>query len=210
MTTAIHPIRLLRSPVLKRGFDVVAAGAALVAASVPMLLVAVLIRLVDGGPVLFRQERPGRGGRIFVLYKFRTMQEARDEDGSPLPDAVRLTRLGRFLRSTSLDEMPELWNVLKGDMSVVGPRPLLTRYLDRYTPEQARRHEVPPGLTGWAQINGRNTTPWPERFRQDVWYVDHWDLLLDLRILAGTVGMVFRREGITQSGRATVDYFGEG
>lgn len=169
--------------------------------------VSLLVGLTLGRPVLFRQPRPGRHGHIFRLLKFRTMTDARDEQGHPLPDARRLTPFGRWLRSSSLDELPELLNVLKGDMSLVGPRPLLVQYLGRYTPEQARRHEVPPGLTGWAQVNGRNALSWEEKFRLDVWYVDHRSLWLDLRILALTAWKVLRREGINAAADVTMPEF---
>ncbi len=172
-----------------------------------MGVIALLIYLKDGAPVLFKQARPGRGGKIFTLYKFRTMRNDVDKHGNPLPDAERLTPWGRFLRSTSLDELPELFNVLRGEMSLVGPRPLLVEYLPRYTPEQARRHEVLPGITGWAQINGRNALTWEEKFRLDVWYVDHWSLWLDVKILALTVWKVLRREGINAPGSETAEPF---
>jgi len=193
--------------VVKRLFDLLIAGIALVVLSPLLLMLAVLVRLSVGSPILFRQLRPGLHGRPFTLYKFRTMTGARDANGHLLPDADRLTPFGRFLRSTSLDELPELWNVLKGDMSLVGPRPLLMRYLDRYTPEQARRHEVKPGLTGWAQVNGRNALTWEERFDLDVWYVDNDSLWLDLRIIALTAWKILKREGIRQPGQATVEEF---
>ena len=160
-----------------------------------------------GKPVLFRQERPGLHGKIFKLYKFRTMRDLREAGGNLLPDEQRMTSLGRFLRSTSLDELPELINVLKGEMSLVGPRPLLVAYLDRYTPEQARRHEVLPGITGWAQVNGRNAISWEEKFKLDVWYVDHQSFMLDLKILFMTLGKVFKREGISAEGSATAPEF---
>lgn len=182
----------------------------LVALAVFSPLVIVLLALVAarlGWPVLFTQQRPGLHGKPFKIYKFRTMTDARDESGNLLPDADRLTSFGRFLRSTSLDELPELINVLKGDMSLVGPRPLLMHYLELYTPEQARRHEVKPGITGWAQINGRNTLSWEDKFALDVWYVDNWSLWLDIRILALTAWKVVRREGISAEGEATVKYF---
>ena len=169
--------------------------------------VAVLVRLNLGRPVLFRQPRPGLHGRVFELIKFRTMTDARDPHGKLLPDAQRLTRFGRWLRSTSLDELPEVLNVLKGEMSLVGPRPLLVQYLDRYTPQQARRHEVPPGLTGWVQVKGRNALSWEEKFRLDVWYVDHHSLWLDLRILVLTVWQVLRRHGVSAPGDATMPEF---
>ncbi len=173
-------------------------------------IIALLIRITQGKQVFFRQIRPGRGGRPFGIIKFCTMTNARDAAGCLLSDAERLTRIGRFLRSTSLDELPELWNVLKGDMSIVGPRPLLMQYLDRYTQQQARRHEVKPGITGWAQVNGRNAISWEEKFRLDVWYVDHWTLALDLRIILMTVLKVMRREGISAVGDATMpEFFGK-
>lgn len=160
-----------------------------------------------GRPVLFRQPRPGRGGRVFEVLKFRTMTDARDPSGALLPDAERLTRLGRFMRETSLDELPQLVNVLRGEMSLVGPRPLLVSYLARYTPEQQRRHEVLPGITGWAQISGRNALTWKEKFALDVWYVDHWSLALDAKILALTALRVLRREGISSDGHVTMPEF---
>jgi lipopolysaccharide/colanic/teichoic acid biosynthesis glycosyltransferase len=174
----------------------------------PVLAVlAILVRRRMGSPVFFNQARPGWHGRIFQLRKFRTMTDARDAAGRLLPDGERLTPFGRWLRSTSLDEVPEVVNVIRGEMSLVGPRPLLPQYLERYTAEQARRHEVPPGVTGWAQINGRNALSWEEKFRLDVWYVDHRSLWLDLRILLLTVWKVVRREGISASGEATMPEF---
>lgn len=167
----------------------------------------VLVRLRLGSPVLFRQQRPGLDGRPFVLVKFRTMTDARDESGALLPDVVRLTRFGRFLRATSLDELPTLWNVIRGDMSLVGPRPLLVQYLERYTPQQARRHEVRPGITGWAQVTGRNAMSWPDKLAKDVWYVDHVSFWLDLKILVKTVIVVFRRDGIAHGQHATMPEF---
>ena len=192
---------------LKRAIDGSAAAAGLVVLAPLMLAVGLAIRLSMGRPVLFRQVRPGYRGRPFTLYKFRTMREAVGPDGTPLPDAERLTRVGRFVRSTSLDELPQLWNVLRGDLSLVGPRPLLMQYLPLYSPEQARRHEVRPGITGWAQVNGRNAIGWDEKFRLDVWYVDHWSLGLDLKILAMTAVKVLRREGISEAGAATMTPF---
>lgn len=168
---------------------------------------AFLVRIKLGSPVLFRQMRPGMQGKPFELYKFRTMNNKCDLDGNLLPDAERLTKFGRLLRATSIDELPELFNVLKGDMSLVGPRPLLMQYLDRYTPEQARRHEVKPGITGWAQINGRNAITWEEKFKLDVWYVDHRSLWLDIKIILMTIWKIIRREGITQEGQATMEEF---
>lgn len=191
----------------KRLFDLALAVPALLLLAPVMLAVGLLVSLKIGAPVLFRQRRPGLNGQIFTVYKFRTMTDARDSQGHLLPDAARLTALGRFLRSTSLDELPELLNVIKGDMSLVGPRPLLVQYLERYTPEQARRHEVRPGLTGWAQVNGRNGLSWEEKFAGDVWYVDHCSLLLDIRIIWLTLLTVLKREGINQAGQATMEEF---
>ena len=194
-------------PPTKRMLDLVLTVPGFLLISPVVAILAVLVRLRLGAPVLFRQERPGLRARPFILYKFRTMVEARSADGRPLPDETRLTGLGRFLRSFSLDELPELVNVLRGEMSLVGPRPLLTAYLDRYTPEQARRHEVLPGITGWAQVNGRNALTWEQKFKHDVWYVDHWSLWLDLRILAITMLKTLTREGISQPGQATAEEF---
>ncbi|MCU0942094.1 MAG: sugar transferase [Hydrogenophaga sp.] len=192
---------------MKRLFDLAVAVSLLTLLSAPLLLLALLVRVSLGGPVLFRQVRPGLHGRPFRMIKFRTMTDARDADGGLLPDAQRLTPLGRFLRATSLDELPELWNVVRGDMSLVGPRPLLMEYLPLYSAEQARRHEVRPGITGWAQINGRNRLSWEQRLAMDVWYVDHRSFALDLRILVGTVGKVLRRDGISAEGEATMPKF---
>lgn len=192
---------------MKRCFDVCVAAIALVLLAIPLLLLALLVRVKLGKPVLFSQLRPGMRGKPFRMIKFRTMTDARGPDGALLPDAQRLTSFGRFLRSTSLDELPELWNVLKGDMSLVGPRPLLMEYLPLYTPEQARRHEVRPGVTGWAQVNGRNALSWEEKFAHDVWYVDHASVLLDIRILWMTVRKVLVRDGISAPGDATMPVF---
>jgi len=192
---------------VKRLIDIVVALAALVLLSPVLLVVALLVRIRLGAPVFFRQARPGLHGRIFLIRKFRTMTEARDAHGRLRSDGERLTRFGRALRATSLDELPELWNVLWGDMSLVGPRPLLVEYLERYSVEQARRHEVRPGITGWAQVNGRNATTWEDRLRLDVWYVDHGSLWLDLRILVQTVWLVVRREGVSAPGVATMPEF---
>lgn len=181
---------------LKRALDLAISILALILLTPLMGLLALLVRIFLKSPVLFRQERPGRHGRPFTIVKFRTMDEARDAEGRLLPDSERLGALGRFLRRTSLDELPELFNVLKGDMSLVGPRPLLMRYLDRYSPEQRRRHEVRPGITGWTQINGRNTLAWEDRFVLDVWYVDNRSFLLDCRILLITIWRVLTREGV--------------
>jgi len=192
----------------KRVFDFAAALAALVVLSPVLLVVALLVRIKLGSPVLFRQERPGLGCRIFTMYKFRTMTaRTHDAQGHLLPDEQRLTNFGRRLRATSLDELPELLNVLKGDMSLVGPRPLMVKYLERYTPEQNRRHEVKPGLTGWAQIHGRNNLTWEQKFAYDVWYVDHRSFWLDVKILAITAWHVIARKDVAQDGHATVDEF---
>lgn len=192
---------------IKRAFDLAVSFTALALLWPLLLALALLIRTKLGAPVLFRQQRPGLHGQPFTLLKFRTMSDARDSQGELLPDAQRLTPFGQFLRSASLDELPELLNVLRGDMSLVGPRPLLMRYLDRYTPQQMRRHDVRPGITGWAQVNGRNALTWEQKFALDVWYVEHRSFWLDLRILAMTVRNVLRREGISQPGQATMEEF---
>jgi lipopolysaccharide/colanic/teichoic acid biosynthesis glycosyltransferase len=192
---------------LKRIFDIVVALVLLVLLAPVMLVVALVVRLADGSPVLFRQVRPGLGGVPFGLCKFRTMSEARDAGGELLADGARLTPLGAFLRRASLDELPQLFNVLRGDMSLVGPRPLLMEYLPLYDAEQARRHAVRPGITGWAQVNGRNAIGWPERLALDVWYVDHQSFALDLRILVMTVGRVLGGRGVSAAGEATVQRF---
>ena len=192
---------------MKRLFDIVVALAVLALTWPLLLLIALLVRIFLGGPVLFRQERPGKEGEIFTLLKFRTMCDRRGEDGAPLPDRERLGRFGRLLRATSLDELPEFFNILRGDMSLVGPRPLLLQYLDRYTEEQARRHDVRPGLTGWAQVNGRNAISWEEKFALDLWYVEHQSFLLDLRILLMTVWLIARRKGVSAEGHPTAPEF---
>jgi sugar transferase EpsL len=192
---------------LKRAIDVVGASAALVVLSPLLAVVALLVRVRMGTPVLFRQQRPGRGGRPFEMTKFRTMTDRRDAGGALLPDADRLTALGKWLRRTSVDELPELLNVVHGDMSLVGPRPLLMEYLPLYSDEQARRHEVRPGITGWAQVNGRNAVTWDEKFALDVWYVDHRSTRLDLEILAKTVSQVFSGHGVSAPGHATMEPF---
>lgn len=192
---------------LKRVFDVVGSLTALCLLSPLIAIVAWQINRKLGSPVLFRQIRPGLNGKPFEMIKFRTMKDAVDAQGNPLPDSERLTPFGQFLRSSSLDELPELWNVLKGDMSLVGPRPLLMEYLPLYTPEQYRRHEVRPGVTGWAQINGRNALSWEEKFRLDVWYVDNRSLWLDIKILFLTVKKVLVRDGISADGEATMPKF---
>lgn len=191
----------------KRFLDLVLTIPALILLAPLYALLAILVRLKLGSPVLFRQQRAGWHGQPFTIYKFRTMTNTRDTQGHLLPDAERLTPLGRFLRSTSLDELPGLINVLKGEMSLVGPRPLLVQYLGRYTPEQMRRHQVKPGLTGWAEVNGRNAISWEERFALDVWYVDHQSLWLDLKIIAMTAWRIPKREGISRPGYATAPEF---
>lgn len=192
----------------KRAFDLAVALPLGLLLLPPGLALAALVRLSLGSPALFRQVRPGLGGEPFTLYKLRTMRNLRDERGELLPDGERLTPFGRLLRRTSLDELPSLWNVLRGDMSLVGPRPLLMEYLPRYSPEQARRHEVRPGITGWTQVHGRNALSWEEKFAHDVWYVERESLGLDLRILARTVLAVLRREGISAEGHSTMPKFG--
>lgn len=196
---------------VKRLLDATAAAVLLLITSPLLAAVAVASRLLLGTPVLFRQQRPGRHAVPFEIYKFRTMTQELGPDGRLLPDVQRLTRYGRLLRATSLDELPQFFNVLKGELSLVGPRPLLMQYLGRYTEEQARRHDVLPGVTGWAQINGRNAITWPEKFALDVWYVDHWSLFLDFRILATTAMKVLRRDGISSAESATMpEFMGEG
>lgn len=191
----------------KRLLDATVAAVCLLILTPLMLVIALMVRLVLGAPVLYRQVRPGLRGEPFTIYKFRSMREAEDSDGRPLPDAERLGGFGKLLRSTSLDELPELWNVLKGDMSLVGPRPLLVEYLPLYSPEQRRRHDVRPGLTGWAQVKGRNSLSWEDRFELDVWYVDNRSMWLDLKILAMTLWQVLRRTGINQDGEVTMSRF---
>jgi lipopolysaccharide/colanic/teichoic acid biosynthesis glycosyltransferase len=192
---------------LKRLFDIVGALLGLILFAPVFLLFAILIRRQMGSPVFFRQTRPGKDGQPFEMLKFRTMRDAIGPDGQPLPDADRMTKLGQKLRSTSLDELPELWNVLKGEMSLVGPRPLLMEYLPLYNEEQARRHEVRPGVTGWAQINGRNAISWEQKFALDVWYVDNRTLWLDFKIIWLTIRKVLKRDGITAQGDATMPKF---
>jgi sugar transferase EpsL len=192
---------------VKRLLDVCFAACALVLLSPVLGLAATIVMIVLGSPVLFKQIRPGLNGKPFAMYKFRTMGDSVDADGVMLPDERRMTKLGGFLRKTSIDELPELWNVLKGEMSLVGPRPLLMEYLPLYSPEQARRHEVKPGITGWAQVNGRNAITWDAKLNLDVWYVNHQSFLLDLKILFLTLWKVLRRDGITQSGHVTAERF---
>lgn len=202
--TALPPVA---TSIMKRAFDITAAAIGLVLLSPVLLITAVLVRQKIGNPVLFRQTRPGLKGEPFEIRKFRTMTEAVDENGQLLPDEERMTKLGQTLRSTSLDELPELLNVIRGEMSLVGPRPLVMRYLDRYTPEQARRNLARPGITGLAQVKGRNALSWEDRFELDVQYVDNWSFLLDLKILVWTVGTVLRRDGINTEGHATAPEF---
>ena len=192
---------------IKQVFDFLAALLGLLILAPVFVVSAIAIYIRMGNPILFTQRRPGKDSLIFTFYKFRTMTDERDADGKLLPDEKRLTAIGQILRKTSLDELPQLWNVLKGDMSFVGPRPLLVSYLDRYTLEQARRHELKPGITGWAQVNGRNTLSWEEKFKLDVWYVDHWSLWLDFIILFLTLIKVIKREGISQENHATMPEF---
>jgi lipopolysaccharide/colanic/teichoic acid biosynthesis glycosyltransferase len=192
---------------IKRTFDRITVLCGLIVLFPLFIAVSLLVWLFMGRPVLFRQLRPGRFAKPFWLLKFRTMSDRADTAGKLLPDAERLTRVGRFLRATSLDELPQLWNVLRGDISLVGPRPLLMQYLPRYSPEQARRHDVIPGITGWAQINGRNALTWEEKFALDTWYVDNWNMILDLRILMLTLVRILKRDGISRAGHATMPEF---
>lgn len=192
---------------LKRFFDFVSALLALIVFSLLLAVIAVLVKVKLGSPVIFKQERPGLNNKVFTLYKFRTMTDERDENGELLPDEVRLTKFGQFLRNTSIDELPELINILKGDMSVIGPRPLLVQYIPLYNEHQARRAEVMPGLTGWAQVNGRNSVTWEDKFDMDVYYVDNYSLALDIKILFMTVKNVIKREGISSDTSATMEAF---
>lgn len=192
---------------LKRAFDLLTAAAALILLAPVLAVVALMVRRRLGAPVLFRQVRPGLHGRPFEMIKFRTMRDAAGPDGRPLPDGERLTPFGRWLRATSLDELPELWNVLRGEMSLVGPRPLLMEYLPLYSPDQARRHAVRPGITGWAQVNGRNAVGWARKFELDVWYVDRHNLWLDVKIILMTLAGILKRDGISAPGSATADRF---
>ena len=195
------------SKFFKRLFDIVASASGLIFLSPVFLILIYLIRKNLGEPVFFTQERPGKDGKPFKMIKFRSMRDAVDKDGNPLPDSERLTPFGKKLRATSLDELPELWNVLKGDMSLVGPRPLLMSYLPLYNEFQNRRHEMKPGVTGWAQVNGRNALSWDEKFAHDIWYIDHYSFWLDMKILFLTVKKVFIKEGISAEGEATMPYF---
>ena len=195
------------SKFFKRLFDIIASASGLIFLSPAFLILIYLIRKNLGEPVFFTQERPGKDGKPFKMIKFRSMRDAVDQDGNPLPDSERLTPFGKKLRATSLDELPELWNVLKGDMSLVGPRPLLMSYLPLYNEFQNRRHEMRPGVTGWAQVNGRNALSWDEKFAHDIWYIDHYSFWLDMKILFLTVKKVFIKEGISAEGEATMPYF---
>jgi lipopolysaccharide/colanic/teichoic acid biosynthesis glycosyltransferase len=192
---------------MKRLFDAMFSICGLIVFAGPFLVIAFLVRRKLGSPIIFVQTRSGQYGKPFKMIKFRTMTDHNDADGQPLPDAERLTSFGRFLRASSLDELPELWNVLKGDMSLVGPRPLLMEYLPLYSPEQARRHEARPGITGWAQVNGRNALSWDEKFKLDVWYIDNQNIWLDIKILFMTARKVLVRDGITAKGEATMSHF---
>jgi sugar transferase EpsL len=197
----------VRVPLSKRIFDILVSLILLIILSPILLLISILVLVFKGLPLFFCQERPGLGGKIFKVCKFRTMKTENVPSNNPLTDEERITGLGRFLRRSSLDELPELINVIKGEMSIVGPRPLLVQYLERYSPEQARRHEVLPGITGWAQVNGRNAITWDEKFNLDIWYVDNWSFWLDIRIILITAWKVITGEGISQPGRATMDEF---
>ena len=202
-----HYIIMQIDKIIKWIFDRLVAAIALLIFSPLIIIVAIAVNLNMGSPVIFTQPRPGKDGAIFNFFKFRTMTDSKDEAGNLLPDGDRITAFGEWLRQTSLDELPQLWNVFKGDMSFIGPRPLITAYLDRYSPEQARRHEVLPGITGLAQINGRNAISWEEKFKLDVWYIDNWSLWLDLKILFLTVWKVIKKDGINQEGYATSEEF---
>ncbi len=204
MTAKLFPSGV---PITKRLFDLILTIPGLLVISPILAVLALLVRLFHGSPIVFTQTRPGYRGQPFTMYKFRSMSNATGPDGHLLPDAERLTRFGHFLRASSLDELPELLNVLKGEMSLIGPRPLLMKYLDRYSPEQARRHNALPGITGWAQINGRNNVSWKIKFELDIWYVDNWSLWLDIQVLARTLWKVLAREGISEPGNATMHEF---
>lgn len=195
------------SKYIKRIFDFILSLLALILLSPLMLILAILVKVKLGSPIIFKQKRPGLNEKIFTLYKFRTMTDKTDEDGKLLPDSDRITRFGKFLRGTSLDELPELFNILKGEMAIVGPRPLLVEYLDYYNEEEKHRHDVRPGLTGLAQVNGRNSITWEEKFKQDISYIKNITLLNDIKIILETISKVFKREGISQQGEATMEYF---
>lgn len=192
---------------IKRLLDISISLIGLIVLFPSFLLILILIKLESKGPTFFKQARPSKNAKIFYLSKFRTMKDLRDDLGNLLPDGERITNVGKILRRMSLDELPELWNVLRGDMSLVGPRPLLVEYLERYTPEQARRHKVKPGITGWAQVNGRNAITWEEKFKYDIWYIDNWNLWLDIKIIFMTIIKVIKGEGISQPRHATMEEF---
>jgi len=200
-------VMLNKTPTIKRILDFVLSIIIMLVCLPVMLIVGLIIFLTEGKPIFFFHERPGKDGQPFKLIKFRSMRNARDAEGNLLPDGERITNFGNFIRKTSIDELPELINVLRGEMSLVGPRPLLMQYVDRYSPQQFRRHEVLPGITGWAQVNGRNAISWNEKFMLDIWYIDHWSVWLDIKILLLTVWKVISGEGISQAGRATMDEF---
>ena len=200
-------VMLNKTPTIKRILDFVLSIIIMLVCLPVMLIVGLIIFLTEGKPIFFFHERPGKDGQPFKLIKFRSMRNARDAEGNLLPDGERITNFGNFIRKTSIDELPEFINVLRGEMSLVGPRPLLMQYVDRYSPQQFRRHEVLPGITGWAQVNGRNTISWNEKFMLDIWYIDHWSVWLDIKILLLTVWKVISGEGISQAGRATMDEF---
>ena len=200
-------VMLNKTPTIKRILDFILSIIIMLVCLPVMLIVGLIIFLTEGKPIFFFHERPGKDGQPFKLIKFRSMRNARDAEGNLLPDGERITNFGNFIRKTSIDELPELINVLRGEMSLVGPRPLLMQYVDRYSPQQFRRHEVLPGITGWAQVNGRNTISWNEKFMLDIWYIDHWSVWLDIKILLLTVWKVISGEGISQAGRATMDEF---
>jgi len=200
-------VMLNKTPTIKRILDFVLSIIIMLVCLPVMLIVGLIIFLTEGRPIFFFHERPGKDGQPFKLIKFRSMRNARDAEGNLLPDGERITNFGNFIRKTSIDELPELINVLRGEMSLVGPRPLLMQYVDRYSPQQFRRHEVLPGITGWAQVNGRNAISWNEKFMLDIWYIDHWSVWLDIKILLLTVWKVISGEGISQPGRATMDEF---
>jgi len=203
----MHTIKPKKIPAIKRVMDIILSMIILLVFSPLMLIVGVVILLSQGRPILFFHERPGKDGQPFRLIKFRSMRNLKDKKGKLLPDGERITRFGNFIRKTSIDELPEFCNVLRGEMSLVGPRPLLMKYLERYSAQQYRRHEVLPGITGWAQVNGRNAISWDEKFKLDIWYIDHWSIWLDIKILFLTIWKVVTGEGISQPGRATMDEF---
>lgn len=207
MSLDINSNKSMDKILLKQILDLIIVAPAIIILSPLIISIAIALYFKIGSPVIFKQLRPGLNGKPFTIYKFRTMNDKCDNNGCLLNDTERLTPFGEWLRSTSLDELPELFNVLKGDMTIVGPRPLLMQYLNRYTPEQARRHEVKPGLTGWAQVNGRNAISWEEKFKLDVWYVDNWSLWLDLKIIVMTIWKILKREGINQEGQVTMEEF---